>query len=199
MDRIRKRFLWQGGGTKWTKISKPKKKGGLGIHDLRKMNQSLLCKWWWKLESTEGLWQEIVQEKYVKQNTIAQLKTKPKNSPVWNDLLKVRDWYLKGRVTIIGNGKKIDFWSDSWCDNIPLKERFPNLFPVCREQNCTVNFMASRSRRLSFRRWLDEANQDSLRKLKDLMNVFAVTDEDDKPKWIWNKSGGLSPYTHICL
>ena len=35
---------------KWCKIAKPKQKGGLGIHDLRKMNLSLLCKWWWKLK-----------------------------------------------------------------------------------------------------------------------------------------------------
>jgi hypothetical protein len=27
---------------------------------------SLLCKWWWLLESGEGLWQEIVRLKYVK-------------------------------------------------------------------------------------------------------------------------------------
>lgn len=87
MDITRKRFFWQGGSTKrkyhlvkWTKICLPKKKGGLGIHDLRKMNLCLLCRWWWKLESGEGTWQEIVQKKYVKQRPITQLKRKPCNS-----------------------------------------------------------------------------------------------------------------------
>jgi hypothetical protein len=42
-----------------------KKKGGLGIKDLRKMNISLLCKWWWRLEKGEGLWHEIVKKKYM--------------------------------------------------------------------------------------------------------------------------------------
>jgi hypothetical protein len=28
------------------------------------MNLSLLCKWWWKLEFEEGMWQEIVRKKY---------------------------------------------------------------------------------------------------------------------------------------
>lgn len=28
------------------------------------MNLSLLCKWWWKLEKGEGLWQEIVTKKF---------------------------------------------------------------------------------------------------------------------------------------
>jgi hypothetical protein len=70
MDRIRKRFFWQGGEkkkyhlVKWIKVTSPKQKGGLGIKDLRRMNLSLFCKWWWKLEYEEGLWQEIVMKKY---------------------------------------------------------------------------------------------------------------------------------------
>jgi hypothetical protein len=72
IDIVRKRFFRQGGANKrkyhlvkWAVIiTKPKKKGGLGVKDLRKMNISLLCKWWWKLESGEGLWQEIVRKKY---------------------------------------------------------------------------------------------------------------------------------------
>jgi hypothetical protein len=27
------------------------------------MNLSLLCKWWWKLEKEEGIWQEVVKKK----------------------------------------------------------------------------------------------------------------------------------------
>jgi hypothetical protein len=48
---------------KWAKVAKPKSKGGLGIKDLRKMNLSLLCKWWWKLENEEGFVARCDQEK----------------------------------------------------------------------------------------------------------------------------------------
>jgi hypothetical protein len=51
---------------KWKKICRSKGKGGLGIMDLWKMNISLLCKWWWVLKNREGLWQEIVKTKYVR-------------------------------------------------------------------------------------------------------------------------------------
>jgi len=68
---------WQGSGTKkkyhlgkWVKICRSKKKGGLGIKDLRKMNVSLLAKWWWKLEQEEGLWQDIVKAKYLHNKSI---------------------------------------------------------------------------------------------------------------------------------
>jgi hypothetical protein len=77
LDQIRRRFFWQGGGTinkyhllKWEKICKSKKKGGLGIKNLRKMNISLLSKWWWKLEKEEGLWQQLINYKYLKKDTI---------------------------------------------------------------------------------------------------------------------------------
>lgn len=72
IDKIRRTFFQQGGKTKqkyhlvkWIKICKSKKKGGLGIKDLRKMNISLLAKWWWKLEQEEGLWQELIKAKYL--------------------------------------------------------------------------------------------------------------------------------------
>lgn len=55
-------IFWQGGCSKkkyylvkWSKICKSKKKGGLGIKNLRKLNLSLLSKSWWKFENEEGL------------------------------------------------------------------------------------------------------------------------------------------------
>jgi hypothetical protein len=62
MDRTRKKIFLAGGGekkkyhlVKWIKVTNPKQKGGLGIKDLIRMNLSLLCRWWWKLEHEEGL------------------------------------------------------------------------------------------------------------------------------------------------
>jgi len=81
IDVIRKRFFWQGGNVKrkyhlvkWLRICQLKKKGGLCVKDLWKMNISLMCKWWWKLERSEGLWQEIVRKKYVKNGCLHSLK-----------------------------------------------------------------------------------------------------------------------------
>lgn len=46
--------------------AKARKKGGLGIKDIGKMNISLLCKWWWRLKTEKGVWQDIVKAKYLK-------------------------------------------------------------------------------------------------------------------------------------
>jgi hypothetical protein len=78
----------------------------LGIKDIRKMNISLLCKWWWKLENRDGLWQDIIKFKYLKNASICTLRHRHNDSPIWSDLLKVRDIYLQGRKIEVKNGKK---------------------------------------------------------------------------------------------
>src|SRR5688572_10136663 len=116
---------------KGIKITRHGKKGGLGIKDLRLMNMSLLCKWWWKIENGEGLWQEIFKKKYKIEGGISHLKSNQNNSPVWSDLLKVKYPYLKGRIIKIGNGLDTDFWNDPWCGVVPLRDKFQELFDIC--------------------------------------------------------------------
>jgi len=185
---------------KWEKIINPKRKGGLGIHDLRKLNQSLLCKWWWKLENKEGMWQKVAEKKYVKNNTITSLKFKATNSPVWKDLLRVKDIYLRGRRFKIGNGRSADFWRGRWCGSIALIAKFPELFDICNEQSGSVYEFAAKGWRLTFRRWLDERLQVQIRKLRDL-TATALSQEPDSPCWIWEKSERFtvkSTYSHLC-
>uniref|UniRef100_A0A0A8XWS4 Uncharacterized protein n=1 Tax=Arundo donax TaxID=35708 RepID=A0A0A8XWS4_ARUDO len=125
----------------------------------QKLNISLLCKWWWKLEKSEGIWQEIVRKKYVGNKCISQIKHKATDSPVWSDLLKVRKLYLRGRVMLLGNGTNIDFWNDIWCKNITLCEKFAELFQVNHNQQMSVAYLANKNWHLDLRRWPDELIQ----------------------------------------
>ena len=68
-------------------ISKSKKKGGLGIKDIKKMNISLLCRWWWKLEHEVGMWQGIINAKYLRNDNMKLVKHEHDDSPLWSDLL----------------------------------------------------------------------------------------------------------------
>jgi hypothetical protein len=53
---------------KWEVVCRSKKKGGLGIMDIRKMNICLPCKWWWKLGREECIWQDIGRAKYLRKS-----------------------------------------------------------------------------------------------------------------------------------
>lgn len=49
----------------WEQVSKPKELRGLGIVNLRKKNEALLAKWWWRFPlETEALWHKIIIGKY---------------------------------------------------------------------------------------------------------------------------------------
>ncbi|KAL9684921.1 hypothetical protein QQ045_022363 [Rhodiola kirilowii] len=62
MEKIPRRFMWGSSDlrrkihyVKWSKITKPKKYGGLGIQGMVDKNLVLLAKWWWKLVSEVAL------------------------------------------------------------------------------------------------------------------------------------------------
>jgi hypothetical protein len=83
MGKHRRRLFWHGKKVKkgyymvkWCKVFRSKKKGGLGVLDLRKQNISLLCKWWWKLVKHRGLWQDIVKAKYLRNKSIANVQSR---------------------------------------------------------------------------------------------------------------------------
>lgn len=186
---------------KWDKVCRPKRKGGLGIQNLRKLNLSLLCKWWWRLESEKGMWQQIVEEKYVRGTCVSQLKSRTNCSPVWKDLLKVKNQYLAGRKMRIGNGEKTDFWRDAWCGQVTFRDKFKDLFEICNDQNLTVAEAAAKQWNLSYKRWMNEDLQNQLRKMRDVLMTVVLSPEQDKPVWQWGKNGNFTVktmYEHLC-
>ena len=72
-DFYRKRLLWQEEEenkkyllVSWEKICRHVDQEGLGVMDLEVMNKCLLSKWLWKLETSDGMWQELLRNKYIK-------------------------------------------------------------------------------------------------------------------------------------
>lgn len=196
LDKIRRTFLWQGGGTKkkyhlitWPKICKNKKKGGLGIKDIRKMNLSLLCKWLWKIDREQGLWQQIITHKYLRNDSISSVKHKQSDSSMRTDLLKVRNLYLQGRRFIVGNGKKILFWKDSWLYDRPISLLFPDLFKMAQQRDITLAEVVLNPLSLTFSRWLVDIWKTQWDNIISDMKKVQLKDSDDVVTWRFNKKG----------
>jgi hypothetical protein len=51
-----------------------KNSGGLGVLDLKVMNDALMTKWLWNIENSNGLWQKIINEKYIKGKPLISVK-----------------------------------------------------------------------------------------------------------------------------
>jgi hypothetical protein len=69
------------------------------------MNINLLCKWWWKLDNEDGLWQQIIHFKYLNGKSICVVSHRQIDSAMSSGLLKIRDIYLQGRQAKLRDGK----------------------------------------------------------------------------------------------
>ncbi|CAN1257445.1 Transposon TX1 uncharacterized 149 kDa protein [Linum perenne] len=63
IEKIQNRFLWAGSAEKdkihwirWEIVKTPKSLGGLGVHDMRILNSSLLAKWVWRYATERSAW-----------------------------------------------------------------------------------------------------------------------------------------------
>ncbi|XP_028070062.1 pentatricopeptide repeat-containing protein At4g26680, mitochondrial-like [Camellia sinensis] len=121
IDKIQAAFLWGDSKVKkkvylvkWKDLIEDKKQGGLGIIDLRIVNNSLIAKWWWRFGMEDNsLWKQLICSKYkseggrwfpfhVEANNISRL---------WSDILVVNEsnssllnHYLHNTEIKIGNG-----------------------------------------------------------------------------------------------
>ena len=91
---------------KWETVCLPKECGGLGVLDLETMNKSLLCKWLWKLENTEGTWQELLRRKYLHTKVLSQLRPGPGTSHFWQCLMGVNHTFQRYTEKILNDGGK---------------------------------------------------------------------------------------------
>jgi len=148
-----KNFLWDWGSEKrkiawvaWDKICQSKDKGGLGVIDIEKFNLALLGKWIWRLKSEErSFWKDILVSKYGGWRGLKSQGQFCKESLWWRDLRKV--WYLEGWGNDfegrgrweVWDGKEIRFWEDNWLENIPLLHKFPRLFSISLDTDCTLS------------------------------------------------------------
>jgi len=163
---FRSRFYWQSDQhkrkyrlAKWELMCQPKIQGGLGIHNLELQNKCLLSKWLYKLLNEEGLWQQLLRNKYLKDKPLGSCTKKPTDSHFWKGLMKVKDTFMSFGTFKVLDGSQIRFWFDTWLGNKPLKDKFPALFNIARrKQDSVATVLATVPLNISFRRNLVDRN-----------------------------------------
>ncbi|XVF75341.1 hypothetical protein PTKIN_Ptkin13bG0180300 [Pterospermum kingtungense] len=122
-------FLW-GGGYKertcslvlWETVLKPKEVGGLGIKCLTSMNLAFMAKLGWRMLNERNTpWVRVLEAKYIHHDiNLHSFQSKHMSSNVWKGISRVATTLVKGTQLLVGNGKNISFWLDSWLINEPL-------------------------------------------------------------------------------
>lgn len=99
IESIQARFLWGGADLKrkihmvaWSKLLQDKSCGGLGIRNIRLLNEALLMKWWWSFGTDkDALWRKVINSKYKFEGSgwIPNMEINKKVSRIWRDIMLV--------------------------------------------------------------------------------------------------------------
>ena len=154
---IQRQFLWGGNreGKKiawisWRQCCASGDVGGLGIKDIKILNNALLIKWKWLMfHQPHQLWNRILISKYKGWRGLDQGPQKYYFSPWWADLRAINQHQSMIAASNqfcwkVGRGDQILFWEDSWVDDgTPLKDQFPELYRISSQRNFIMADMGS--------------------------------------------------------
>jgi hypothetical protein len=84
------------------------------------------------------MWHELLQNKYLKTKTLAQVEVKPTDSPFWKGIIHGKDEFFKWASFVVGDGQATRFGMMLWLDKTPLATQYPSLCAIVRHKNMRV-------------------------------------------------------------
>ncbi|XP_061351083.1 uncharacterized protein LOC133296147 [Gastrolobium bilobum] len=153
VEKLTRSFLW---GSKlnqrkthlvnWTKVCQPKKDGGLGLRDQVKINKAFSMKLGFGLISkVEDLWVKVLKAKYkVNDAMIPNIPVSKNASNAWKGIQQVWGQVQMGARILLGDGRNIKFWEDSWLPGInrlldEAQTEVPEAISKWRVADCVSN------------------------------------------------------------
>ncbi|WVZ66965.1 hypothetical protein U9M48_016115 [Paspalum notatum var. saurae] len=208
LEYLRSRFYWQNDEykkkyrlLKWVTLCQPKDMGGLGIQNLDIQNKCLLSKWLFKLLNEDGLWQNLLRNKYLRNKTLSQVTKKAGDSHFWMGLMGIKDQFLELGTFKLNSGTQIRFWEDVWLENQSLKYLYPNLFNIVRKKHAMVaEILSTNPINVSFRRALVGDKLLEWRTLVARLVYINLNEDNDVFIWGLQKYGSFSiksMYLHL--
>ena len=128
IEKICRNFIWHGKDMKpavhlinWDTMSLPKRLGGLGIRNMRQMNQALLGKLCWRAyKNPQALWVRCLFNKYESGFVHWEVAKRANGSVNWKSFCYGLELLRKGIVVDVNNGMHTRFWLDDWLPVGPL-------------------------------------------------------------------------------
>ena len=204
LEKLQRDFLWGGGSTEgkahlvsWEKVCVSKEKGGLGLRKIVQLNKALLGKWVWRFASArDGMWKRVLVAKYGQEDF--GWRTKKANGPfgvgLWKEIMKEADWCWNNMTFKVGKGTKIRFWKDTWCGDVELARRFPQLFNVAAQKGATVGDLWDQNAgqgewNLRFLRSFNDWELPFVEELLQILRNQRINLEEDLALWKGGKNG----------
>jgi hypothetical protein len=105
------------------------------------------------LINEEGVWQEILKKKYLKNKTLSQVEKKRGDSHFWSGLMDVKNMFLERGHFSVQDGAQTRFWEDLWLGDEPFMTKYASLYNIARKKNVPVaQVLSTEPFNFSFRR-----------------------------------------------
>ncbi|XP_075091548.1 uncharacterized protein LOC142171749 [Nicotiana tabacum] len=127
LDTLRRNFLWHGNKekkglhlVKWKTLTLNKKKGGVGVRNLRMQNKSLLMKWLWRFtREDQALWRKVIKAKYGKEGFwMTKQVNNAYGTSLWRTIRNLWTNFADKLQFNVRDGRKTLFWEDNWREMI---------------------------------------------------------------------------------
>jgi hypothetical protein len=102
----------------WEKCTRPKRKGGLGIVNLRSQNAALLIKHLDKFYNHKDIpWVNLIWDTYYSNGEVQHAR-RQKGSFWWKDNIKLSNMFRGVANCKMGDGSTVMCWSDVWNNHL---------------------------------------------------------------------------------
>jgi hypothetical protein len=154
IEKIRRHCLWvkknEEGEEKchslaaWSMVCRPKKKGGVGILNLKIQNEGLLLKYLHKFyNKMDTPWVHLLLNTYYTGKIPHAMETV--GSFWWKDVCKLMPIFRGIASSSIKDRTSTLFWKDTWLDQVNA-EAFPRAFSFVKDEDVSVHQFLSASR-----------------------------------------------------
>jgi hypothetical protein len=142
VEKAVKNFIWSGDVDKrkivtvaWKKICRPLSQGGLNLRSLSCLNKATNLKLCWSLLQSQSSWATLLLSRVMRGKNAIKHHI---YSSLWSGMKDEFSTILNNSVWLLGNGKDINFWTDSWCGP-PLSEVYNIPAHISKHISSTVN------------------------------------------------------------
>ena len=97
----------------WKRLCKPKFEGNIGFRNIKKFNEALLAKQYWRLlNNSSTLAYKVFQHRFFQDENILNLNDLAKGSYAWKSIKGIKHIVEIGSKWWIGRGNKVKIWGD---------------------------------------------------------------------------------------
>uniref|UniRef100_A0A0A8ZJY0 Reverse transcriptase zinc-binding domain-containing protein n=1 Tax=Arundo donax TaxID=35708 RepID=A0A0A8ZJY0_ARUDO len=172
----------------WEKLTRSKKKGGLGFWDLHLFNMAMLARQAWRiLTNPDSLCARVLKAKYFPNLGLLPCTAREGISYTWRSILKGIDLLKEGIIWRIGNGRSVNIWSDPWIPrNITRKPITPRGASLLSRVEDLINPITGD--------WDEQLVKDTFWKedAQAILNIPTRTEDEDWPAWHYDQKGLFS-------